>query len=155
MWQRIQTLFLFIALVLNIAIFWLDLANVSLDGVLHSFNLYKLQVADTGEVLYSTIVLAILCSICLTLCGVTLVMFKRRQVQIKLAKLLLLVQVGFLVAIFFIVDGAVTGLTEVNAATVEYYIGSYLALIPLIFIFLAIKSIKKDEALVRAADRIR
>ena len=155
MWQRIQSLFLFIALVLNIAIFWLDLANVSLEGVLHSFNLYKLQVVDSGEVLYSTIVLAILCSICITLCGVTLGMFKKRQVQIKLAKLLLLVQVGFLVAIFFIVDGAVTSLTSGSAATVEYYIGSYLALIPLIFIFLAIKGIKKDEALVRAADRIR
>jgi len=155
MWQRIQSIFLLIALVLNVAIFWLDLAAVSVDGVLHSFNLYKLQVAETGEVVYSTIALAILCSACIALCGLTLGMFKKRQVQIKLAKLVLLVQVVFLVAIFFIVDGAVTGLTTVSTPTVEYYTGAYLALIPLVFIFLAINAIKKDEALVRAADRIR
>jgi hypothetical protein len=155
MWQRTQSIFLFIALILNVTIFWLDLANISLDGVLHSFNLYKLQVVDSGEVVYSNIALAILCSLCIALCLITLGMFKKRQLQIKLAKLLLLVQVGFLVAIFFIVDGAVTNLTSVSLATVEYYIGAYFALLPMIFIFLAIKAIKKDEDLVRAADRIR
>ncbi|MFT4756219.1 MAG: hypothetical protein ACI91R_000864 [Vicingaceae bacterium] len=155
MWQRTQSIFLFIALILNVAIFWLDLANISLDGVLHSFNLYKLQVVDSGEVVYSNIALATLCSLCIALCLITLGMFKKRQLQIKLAKLLLLVQVGFLVAIFFIVDGAVTNLTSVSLATVEYYIGAYFALLPMIFIFLAIKAIKKDEDLVRAADRIR
>ena len=155
MWQRTQSIFLFIALILNVAIFWLDLANISLDGVLHSFNLYKLQVVDSGEVIYSNIALTILCSLCIALCLVTLGMFKKRQLQIKLAKLLLLVQVGFLVAIFFIVDGAVTNLSSVALATVEYYIGAYFALLPLIFIFLAIKAIKKDEDLVKAADRIR
>ena len=155
MWQRTQSIFLFIALILNVAIFWLDLANISLDGVLHSFNLYKLQVVDSGEVIYSNIALTILCSLCIALCLVTLGMFKKRQLQIKLAKLLLLVQVGFLVAIFFIVDGAVTNSASVSLGTVEYYIGAYFALLPLIFIFLAIKAIKKDEDLVRAADRIR
>jgi len=155
MWQRTQSIFFFIALMLNVAIFWLDLANISLDGVLHSFNLYKLQVVDSGEVIYSNIALTILCSLCIALCLVTLGMFKKRQLQIKLAKLLLLVQVGFLVAIFFIVDGAVTNSASVSLGTVEYYIGAYFALLPLIFIFLAIKAIKKDEDLVRAADRIR
>ena len=155
MWQRTQSIFFFIALMLNVAIFWLDLANISLDGVLHSFNLYKLQVVDSGEVIYSNIALTILCSLCIALCLVTLGMFKKRQLQIKLAKLLLLVQVGFLVAIFFIVDGAVTNLSSVALATVEYYIAAYFALLPLIFIFLAIKAIKKDEDLVKAADRIR
>ena len=155
MWQRTQSIFFFIALMLNVAIFWLDLANISLDGVLHSFNLYKLQVVDSGEVIYSNIALTILCSLCIALCLVTLGMFKKRQLQIKLAKLLLLVQVGFLVAIFFIVDGAVTNSASVSLGTVEYYIGAYFALLPLIFIFLAIKAIKKDEDLVKAADRIR
>ena len=82
-------------------------------------------------------------------------MFKRRQVQVKLSQLLLLVQVGFLVAIFFTVDGTVTSLPQLENPVVHYSVGAYLALIPLVFIFLAIKAIKKDEALVRAADRIR
>lgn len=127
---------------------------VQAGGLSYSFSLYKLQNME-GEVLYNDFILAILCSLCIVLSGVAFAMFKRRQMQIKLAQLLLLVQVGFLVAIFFVVDGTVNSLEVLKSPLVEYGIGAYLALIPLVFIFLAIKGIKKDEALVRAADRIR
>ena len=155
MWQRTQSLFFLLTIICNSVIFWLNLAVVQAGGVNYSFNLYKLTSIADGSVLYSRMILAILCSICIVVSGVVFGMFKRRQLQVKLAQLLLLLQIGFLVAIFFTVDGTVTSLTQLENPLVDYSIGSYLAVLPLIFIFLAIKGIKKDEALVRAADRIR
>jgi hypothetical protein len=38
---------------------------------------------------------------------------------------------------------------------IDYEFGAYLTIFPLFFIYLALRFIKKDEALVRAADRIR
>jgi len=154
MWQRIQSLFFLLTILSNAAIYWLDLAVIQAGGKSFNFTLYKLQSAE-GEVLYSSTMLAILCSICIVLSGVAFGMFKRRQVQIKLTQLLLLVQVAFLVAIFFVVDSTVTGMVQLESPIVDYGVGAYLPLIPFVFIFLAIKAIKKDEALVRAADRIR
>jgi len=46
-------------------------------------------------------------------------------------------------------------MVQLESPIVDYGVGAYLPLIPFVFIFLAIKAIKKDEALVRAADRIR
>ncbi len=155
MWQRIQTLYLLIAMLMNLAIFWLTFAAVSLDGVAHQFNMYNLSNVETGEVLESTLVLAILCALTVSLSLFSILSFKKRQTQVKISQLNLLIQAAFLAAVFFIVDGTVADLTAFNEQVVDYQIGAYMAVIPLIFIFLAIKGIKKDEALVRAADRIR
>tara|TARA_B110000046_G_scaffold35749_2_gene39095 strand:+ start:64071 stop:64535 length:465 start_codon:yes stop_codon:yes gene_type:complete len=154
MWQRIQSLYFLLTILSNTAIFWLEIAVIHAGGESYSFTLYKLQNIE-GQVLYNTTMLAILCSMSIVLSGVAFGMFKRRQVQIKLSQLLLLVHVAFLVAIFFVIDSTIGSMIELKNALVNYGIGSYLALIPLVFIFLAIKGIKKDEALIRAADRIR
>jgi hypothetical protein len=154
MWQRTQSLFFLLTILSNAAIYWLQIAVVHAGGASFTFSLYKLQ-SEEGAVLYSGTMLAILCSLCIVLSGIAFGMFKRRQIQIKLSQLLLLIQVGFLVAIFFVVDSTVASLTQLENPLIDYSIGAYLALIPLVFIFLAIKGIKKDEALVRAADRIR
>lgn len=155
MWQRIQTVHFSIAMLLNLAIFWIALAEVSLDGVLYQFNMYHLSHAETGEVLESTLLLAILCAATVLLSIACIAWYKKRQAQIKVAQLNLLVQAAFLAAVFFIIDGTVEGLSSFTNRIVDYQLGAYLAVLPLIFIFLGIKAIKKDEALVRAADRIR
>tara|TARA_B110000503_G_C7119283_1_gene401729 strand:+ start:1302 stop:1766 length:465 start_codon:yes stop_codon:yes gene_type:complete len=154
MWQRIQTLFFLLTILSNTAIFWLEIAVIHAGGKSFNFTLYKLQSVE-GEVLYSSTMLAVLCSTCIVLSGVAFGMFKRRQVQIKLTQLLLLVQIAFLVAIFFVIDSTVSSLIQLESPLVDYSVGAYLALIPSVFIFLALRAIKKDEALVRAADRIR
>ena len=82
-------------------------------------------------------------------------MFKKRQLQIKLSQLNLFLQAGFIAAIFFVLDWNQSNINAIDNPVVEYQLGSFLALLPLIFIYLAVRGIKKDEALVRAADRIR
>lgn len=152
MWQRIQSLYLFLAIILNTSIFWLDLAQVKLNNLFHNFDMYSLVDSDTGVELYNTLTLSLLCTISILLSLVVFMMFKKRQLQMKLTQLNLFIQVAFVSVIFFVVDGAAT---ELGSSEVVYEAGSFLAIPPLMFIYLALRSIKKDEALVRSADRIR
>jgi amino acid transporter len=86
--------------------------------------------------------------------------FKNRKKQIRFAGLNLLLLCGFIVLTFFTFDNVQSYLNHsVNQQGSElsttYGIGMVLPIISIIFNFLAIRAIKKDEELVRSADRIR
>lgn len=156
MWQRKQTLFLLIAIIFNASIFFLDLATFTFEAVNYQFDMYGLKEEATAQIGDKVYWLAVLATLSMVLSLVVIINFKKRQQQIKLAQANLLTQLGFVVAIFFALEGAVQTLAEQGMETIpEYALGSYVSILPLLFIFLAIKFIKKDEALVRAADRIR
>lgn len=154
MWQRIQSLYLFLAIVLNVALFFITLGKIDVAGVKIPFNLYGFT-DSSAEVSYSTVMLAVVVTLSILLSAIVILSFKKRQLQIKLSQLNLFVQVGFVAEIFLLIDNAVSEMYASTIALVEYGIGSFMSLLPLLLIFLAIRSIKKDEALVRAADRIR
>ena len=155
MLQRIQSLYLFIAICLNAAVFSLDLAALKVGDLYHNFSIFGLTSADTGMELYSSISLVVLSALSMLVSLIIIFMYKKRQQQVKLSQLNLFLQLGFVAAIFFMVDDAATTLTNASEMVVEYGAGAFLAIVPIVFIYLAIRAIKKDEALVRAADRIR
>lgn len=155
MWQRIQTLYLFLAILLNLAIYFFNLALLEVGESSYPFTLYGLKNAESGESLYSTMLLTGLCTVSILLSTIIIASFKKRQVQIKLAKLNLFIQAGFLVAIFFMIDNAISELPLLAESQISYSIGAFCCIPPFVLIYLAIRSIKKDDALVRAADRIR
>jgi uncharacterized protein with PQ loop repeat len=155
MWQRIQTLYLFLAICLNLAVFSIDLAELKFNELFNNFSIYGLTDAASGVMLYSTLPLVVLCALSMVVSLIIIFMFKKRQLQIKLAQLNLFLQVGFVVAIFFMIEAAGASLPVEGTPEIVYGAGAFLSIIPLLFLFLAIKATKKDEALVRAADRIR
>jgi hypothetical protein len=71
--------------------------------------------------------------------------------QIKLTKTTLLLNILLIVAIFFYADNIEKKLNSPS----HYNISSYITLLTLILTFLASKAIKKDEELVKSADRLR
>ncbi len=154
MWQRIQSLYLFIAICLNLSIYALTLAEVKMGESLSTFNLYGLTDGE-GVALVSNIYLSILCTLSALIGLIVIFLFKKRQLQIKLGQLNLLVQLGFMAAIFFAIDAAISEAFAGQEAVVSYGIGALLSILPTVLIYLAIRAVKKDEALVRAADRIR
>ncbi|MEX2379276.1 MAG: DUF4293 domain-containing protein [Vicingaceae bacterium] len=155
MWQRIQTLYLAIAILINLGLYLVNVAQFQLEEQLHNFTLYGLIDAKSGEVLYSTVSLSVINMLSILVSLVVIFMFKKRQLQIKLSQLNLFVQVVLVAAIFFFVDSAAATNNLDTEIHVEYGLGILLAILPLVFIYLAIRAIKKDEALIRAADRIR
>ena len=155
MWQRKQSLFLLLAIIFNILSLNFNLAKVEMDNVIQNFSFYGLQATETGEMLYSTTTLVVISMLSSLVSLITIFAFKKRQLQIKMAQLNLFVHLILIVSIFFMMDEAVTALKINSAEALDYGVSSYLVTLPLLFIYLAIRGIKKDEALVRAADRIR
>jgi len=82
---------------------------------------------------------------------VTVFLFKKRRKQIKMAYALLLVQV-FAYLFFFIFDRQNRSFTELFQQVSYTFIFPFVAFI---FIYLAVRGIRKDEKLVRSLDRLR
>ena len=156
MWQRKQTLFLATAILINISLFFLDLAIIKSGEFSGAFGMYGAEALQEGSQAYSSMILAIVISVSMLLSLATISQFKKRPIQVKLAQFNLLIQIAFIIALFFVIEQAMDAVKiEGPVPMLVYTIGAYLAVIPLFFMYLAIRFIKKDEALVRAADRIR
>jgi len=154
MWQRIQTLYLLIGMLQNGLLFGVSLAVLNWEDSAYTFQLGGMS-SEAGELTYSSTSLMVVCFFSMLISLIVILMFKKRQLQIKLSQLNLFVQVILVALIFFLIDEAAKSIGNTEGIIIEYGIGTYLSLIPMIFIYLAIRGIKKDEALVRAADRIR
>jgi hypothetical protein len=81
---------------------------------------------------------------------VTIFIYKNRVFQYKLANLSVLFNL-FMIGFFFLLSFANDGFV----GSVNYQFGAFLPVFSAIFAFFAAHFIKKDELLVRSADRIR
>ena len=78
-------------------------------------------------------------------------MYKKRPLQIKVTAIILLVHIAFVAALFYAADTIAKKL----GAIAVYDTAAYIALMPLVFLVLAHRAIRKDEKMVRSTDRIR
>ncbi|MDG5800223.1 DUF4293 domain-containing protein [Marinilabiliaceae bacterium ANBcel2] len=150
--QRIQTIYLIIALALTSALFFIDMADIAGPGEFYNLN-FK-GVADTADenMLITTIpALTILLSVTTFLLFISIFLYKKRMIQIRVCALNMALLPGTSLMIFY------TGRSFASelGAEIAYNITLVLPLIAAIFVFLAIRAIGKDEALVRSLDRIR
>lgn len=156
MWQRIQTLYLSIAIALCLFMFYITLAEVYIDDVMNVFDIYGLIGREIGDRIFSTYAIASFNALSIVLSLIVIFLYKRRQLQIKLCQLNLVIQLAMIAVFFFMVDAAVSEIkNEFNEVFVEYAGGSIVILVPIVFVYLALRAIKKDEALIRSADRLR
>jgi hypothetical protein len=84
----------------------------------------------------------------------TIFLYKRRILQLKLSRLLVLISCVFIGLLFYTAEQAKPLLKGVNY-TSSYEAGTYLPLAALLLLFLAGQAILRDERLVRSADRLR
>ncbi len=136
MLQRIQTIYLFIALLLSgVLIFFVSLWD---DGA-----------GDPVYVEEVTLALSLFLGSAL-LSLITIFLYKNRKLQFVLGRVNILVNfflLGFFVYWTLIVPG------EMNIS--EKGIGMFVPVISIVFLVLANKGIKKDEDLVKSVDRLR
>ncbi|MDB9776109.1 DUF4293 domain-containing protein, partial [Vicingaceae bacterium] len=126
----------------------------------NNFTLLGLIDSNTGTYLYTNWLIAGLAIATVLIGLLAIFLFKKRSLQIKITQLCLFFQTIFVVSIFYFVDQLqvkLMGIEELAADSldVSYSSGSLLALIPFVFLFLAIRAISKDEKLIKAADRLR
>ena len=163
MLQRIQTLYL-LAVALTAALFlFLPISIYKVkqpDGnelliKYDSWGLHQLP-AKTGapHIVETTLPVTVTAFLIIACALLSVFLFKRRRLQLMLGNLNMLLLSGLVGLVFFYADNKVKIITGEAPFSITY-LGAYLPALSLILTFLANKAIKKDEELVRSADRIR
>jgi hypothetical protein len=108
-------------------------------------------VAAVKFTVFNSAILAILNGVIGAFALIAIFCYKNRNLQIRISNLALLLDCIFIGLLFFSADSMSSTLNT----KVHYLYGSYLPVITAILLFAAIRYIKRDEALVRSADRLR
>ncbi len=145
--QRKQSLFLLIAGLISLMLMYLPVYELIPD----------LSASQSGP--QETIIYKITENSMLTILNVgigalsifCILLYKKRNLQIRLCNLLLLLTCGLIGLLFFSADSISTTMGR----KLHYVYGSYLPIFQILFLFLAMRYVKKDEELVRSADRLR
>lgn len=136
MWQRIQTLYMSVVVLLAICLLFVFEVGVGANGV-------ALLGKDIVLVFFQS-VLTILIVI------VAIMQFKNRQNQFVLNRVAILIQF-FLLGFFVYRALSMPG----EGLTSEKGIGAFVPIVSIVLLALANRAIKKDEDLVKSVDRIR
>ncbi len=156
--QRIQSLFLVLAMVALILLSVFPMAMFYSQTGVYELNVFGLESLTPGNeipfVWWFFIPLPALAGIVLILDLIALLSFKKRTRQITLTHAAIFLNIVFVVGLMFYYIPAIE---ENTTTTVNYRdsLGIYLPLISLVFTLLAQRYIKKDEKLVRSVDRLR
>ncbi len=158
MLQRIQTLYLAVAALAGILLFFFPLASFynEMEGNYKLF-IYGIKCMDPEPKVafgtFFTIPLVFFAAVSVIFSLSAIVLFKNRPRQNRLCTFNILTNIVFLMVVFFFYITRIKGLTLTEP---EYnYVGMCLPLISLAVLVLASRAIRKDEALVKSADRLR
>ncbi len=142
--QRIQSLYLLLGVLIAGLLFYIPLFEIPPSSD------HGTQVTRSYYAYENSFLLILTVGIGLLL-FVTIFLFKNRKLQMRLCRLCILLIVIMVGLLFFTSDTLTHGLDE----KVTFKPGVYFPLIQLAFVFLANRSIKKDDDLVKSADRLR
>ena len=147
--QRIQTLYLLLAAGLVACAAFLPLASFASGG-----EEFGLRTAD-GETVQSTLYMGILLALALVLPLTTIFLFKRRMLQFRLGvvEMILLLGAQIVMGIYYFLSYRLFSSFEFHAQSVKLPL--VLPLIAMIFTYLAVRAIFRDELMIRSMDRIR
>ena len=150
--QRKQSVFLLLAAIVGIISLCMSIGifkpvELGVDSVM-----YNLWIQDgNGSLDFSVAPLFCIALLSVIISGATIFLFNNRKLQIKLCSWNML-----LLIVWYIAYGVIAYLhkSSVNAEF-KLSFAAVLPLIAIILVFMARKGVKADEALIRAADRIR
>jgi hypothetical protein len=152
--QRIQTLYLFFALVFISLMFFFPLAEfLSAENELYIFCFDGIQneKAMEGNYLQQTMPVLILLSVISLVLFINIFLFKNRVLQMRLCIFDILLMLGLCgLMVYYILNT-----TKRLDATAYYNYPLIFPLIAIILTYMAFRRIRHDELLVRSYDRIR
>ncbi len=148
--QRIQTVFLFFAFLFTGLLFFIpyagfvagDIYSVSFLGIISANGVAQIQQPYWLTAIGTVIAIMIL---------ITIFLFKNRKLQMKMTLFSLIAAIALNGAMFLVVNNY----KSILASEPVYKVGFVFPLIAAIFLFLAYRSINKDEQLIKSLDRLR
>jgi len=154
MLQRIQTVFLLLSSFAIASLFFIPIVKLMGVGEAYclDFNgIFNMLNAEKVEI--NTITVLILLSIIQIISLLSVIVYKNRVMQIRLIVFNILLLIGLIILAYFISFQASKDLgTKVLVYSSAV---TYIPVVSIIFYLIAIRSIRKDEKLVKSYDRIR
>jgi ABC-type Na+ efflux pump permease subunit len=145
--QRIQSVYLFISIVLTGLLFLLPFAEIAQDGAIYLFNFKGILLGDVLKV--NGVVIPVLLVVIMALHGLAIFSYKNRPRQTRLVVFAIVALVALIGLFIYFTYLSFSG------ALVSFKFGAVLPLVAIVVDYLAIRAIGKDEALIRSIDRIR
>jgi hypothetical protein len=155
--QRIQSVFLLLAFLASAFLFFYPLAGIYSQTETYYLYTYgfKNMSNDPSAISFMTTFPLLLLNVVVAVFSIGCIfMYKKRTQQIKIVRLAILLELVYLVLIFFVYEKIIE--TNLHATFNDIvWKGIYAKLISLIMLVLANRFIMKDEKLVRSVDRLR
>lgn len=152
MLQRIQTVYLIIVVMLCAFQCFLPIGQFVAPDTVYSWEFAWLLNPETGESVYSTWAMAVLQVVMGCIALVTIFLYKKRVLQMRLSIVNMVLMIGF-----YLLYGYYYWLIchHIEKLMYSVTVGMAFPLISLILTIMAFRGIFKDEALVRSLDRLR
>lgn len=157
MWQRMQTIFLLLVILAKLAMLFLPLWVKTAENNIYEINAFRARIIS-GEGLvtleyFPVFLISILAILAIGIAAFEITQYKNRLSQMKLGALnSLVMSLAFGLAVFLIFSTERSWFPEYQG---NYRIGAFMPAIALIFNMIANRFIRRDENMVRSADRIR
>ena len=149
--QRKQTIFLILSIILFVLFFLTPFATFKV-GTEVRCDVFIFGIQNLNVFNYMFVILQILTTLLVSLMLVTIFMYKKRPLQIRLCAFAFLLNV-FIVGGMFLTTSKISRMFE--NTTIEYLLGTYIPLITLLFLMMAQRAIRKDHAKVNSLNRLR
>ena len=147
--QRIQSLWFLSASATAVLMFFFPVIEPSSESTFYVYNYESISIGGLDNFIQTGYIIAALLGIIALLSFLAIFLFKKRILQIRICTfiVLLILFVSALITIF--------SLSGKGNAPAAIGLSAVLPVIMLIFILMARRAVKRDEALVKSADRIR
>ncbi len=157
--QRIQTVYLFLAAALTVALLFIPIGFIVGNGIqLYEFNVFALKDITSQKIEAHTFYLAIMLIASAVLSFTTIFFYKKRRLQMNLIAVNMLLFLATYVLMLWICPDfifAKKGLIVPDTLLFMHNKLIMLGILPAFMLILANRAIRKDEELVRSADRLR
>ena len=153
--QRIQTVYLLLSAGLFFSLLFLPLAVFQSGDGLYEFLVSGLQTTTAEmELVYPTWSLLTINAIIILLCFVSIFMYKRRILQIRICVYNTLLMIGFclLTGFYFLQFKQSPDLLDLK---INFRVWTSFPVIAIILNYLAIRNIGADETMIRSLERLR
>jgi len=157
--QRIQSLYLLLALAATCFLISMPIATIYGEDLAFTFNTFVIKdITPSATNLVSTLYIAIALAISAILTLASIFLYKKRSNQLKtISASLFMLTISLALMYYIYPDLIIPKIGSLAAGfTIEYNLWTLACIVPAFaFLLLANRAIKKDEKLVRAADRLR
>ena len=159
--QRRQTIFMFLSAIVSVLLFFVALASFSNDDFVMRFTIYGIEnPIDSIELSKPSTWPMVIMAVLMTCIPVfTALKYKKRELQVKLCHLDMLLNVVFLglVLLYFESDllKVIESVEEDKIVLDSYYYGMSIPVVNLILQIFAVRGVKKDIELLKSVDRLR